>query len=75
MKTPRKVYAHAGDVLLALCLVGLLHVNAAQAQQALVIDHTCTDVSQIPPCWIEAAKASGVSRTATHPTAVRSSRA
>lgn len=38
-------------------VAGLAAVPAAVGQGALIIDHTCTDLSQIPPVWIDAAKA------------------
>ncbi|MDY6877358.1 MAG: DUF11 domain-containing protein [Chloroflexota bacterium] len=31
--------------------------KSSQAQQPIIIDHTCTDLSQIPEYWIEQAKA------------------
>lgn len=31
--------------------------TSANRTEALIIDHTCTDVSQIPECWINKAKA------------------
>lgn len=31
-------------------------VEAAPAGQAIIIDHTCTDISQVPTYWIERAK-------------------
>ena len=46
------------------CLIGMLSmvvvwgaasVTVATAQE-IIIDHTCTDISQIPPYWIEQAK-------------------
>ncbi len=43
-------------VLIALC-VSLIASGAARAQAPIIIDHTCTDISKIPTCWIEEAKA------------------
>lgn len=46
------------------CLIGLLSmvlvggagsITVATAQE-IIVDHTCTDISQIPPYWIEQAK-------------------
>jgi len=31
--------------------------ESSQAQQAIIIDHTCTDLSKVPEYWIEQAKA------------------
>jgi uncharacterized repeat protein (TIGR01451 family) len=35
---------------------GMPGTVAAQAQEPIIIDHTCTDLSQIPDYWIEQAK-------------------
>ena len=45
-----KRYLLLATVLFCVCLAA-----AAQAQ-TIIIDHTCTDINQIPPAWIEAAK-------------------
>ena len=37
-------------------LVLLLGVAGALAQEAIIVDHTCTDLSKIPAYWIEQAK-------------------
>lgn len=37
--------------------VSLAGAQAVQAQQPIIIDHTCTDLSKIPDYWIEQAKA------------------
>jgi len=39
----------------AIILCGVCLAPAAQAQ-SIIIDHTCTDINQIPTSWIEAAK-------------------
>lgn len=43
---------------LSLLVGGLLMAcaPAAQAQSPIIIDHQCTDISQIPPYWIDQAK-------------------
>lgn len=41
------------DVIGGSAIVGVV---AAQAQEPIIIDHTCTDLSQIPDYWIEQAK-------------------
>ena len=46
------------------CLIGLLSMvlvwgagsTTVATAQEIIIDHTCTDISQIPPYWIEQAK-------------------
>ena len=43
-------------VLLALACTLTLGVQTATAQEPIIIDHTCTDLSQVPPYWIERAK-------------------
>ncbi|MBN1297941.1 hypothetical protein JXA80_14280 [bacterium] len=45
--------------LFTVCLwimVGMISGLSPAAAQGIVIDHTCTDISQIPATWIEAAK-------------------
>ncbi len=43
--------------VLFLLVAGVLLSSAAgYAQDALIIDHTCTDLSQVPDCWIDIAK-------------------
>lgn len=45
-----------GGFALALC-IALCTPSPVAAQEALIIDHTCCDLSQIPPYWIDQAKA------------------
>ena len=37
-------------------IVSLVAPSMAAAQQPLIIDHNCTDIDQIPPHWVEAAR-------------------
>jgi len=39
------------------CAAWLLGGANALAQESIIIDHTCTDLSEVPATWIEAAKA------------------
>jgi hypothetical protein len=43
-------------VSLVLSITCLLAVSAASSDQAVIIDHNCTDLSQIPDNWIDTAK-------------------
>jgi hypothetical protein len=43
--------------VLVIILLGVCFSTVAQAQP-VIIDHTCTDINQIPQQWIEAAKSS-----------------
>ena len=53
-----------GDMLSRFCRIGLSCVvlvwgsclATVVTAQEIIIDHTCTDISQIPPYWIEQAK-------------------
>jgi len=44
-------------ILSLLVTFSLLLVATSTAHSYLIIDHTCTDIGQIPPSWINAAKA------------------
>jgi len=51
------MYVRNTGVRFALsCLALVAAATQAGAQQAIVIDHTCTDISQIPEYWIEQAR-------------------
>jgi len=41
--------------LLAVC-VGVVGATSVHAQSPVIIDHTCTDLSQVPQYWIDQAK-------------------
>ena len=43
-------------VFLALACTVTPGVQTAMAQEPIIIDHTCTDLSHVPPYWIEQAK-------------------
>jgi len=48
---------HRFIFLLLILLFTSSAINSyAQSSKAIIIDHTCTDISQIPPYWIEQAK-------------------
>jgi len=40
----------------ACCLALGFTPIPAHAQEPIIIDHTCTDLSRVPPCWIDRAK-------------------
>lgn len=42
--------------ILAALFLTLFGVRAVRAQEAIIADHTCTDLSKVPDCWIERAK-------------------
>lgn len=47
----------SGNAIVLSVLVGLLAtLQSASAQAPIIIDHTCTDLSKVPACWIEQAK-------------------
>ena len=45
-------------LVLALAATCLLHLSVGfgRAQEAIIIDHTCTELREIPPYWLEQAK-------------------
>ncbi len=51
---------HAGTIPVAVVILGLaalMNVPGAWAQDAIIIDHNCTDLGQVPAAWIQQAKA------------------
>jgi hypothetical protein len=46
--------------LVYLAIIAIVGLGSTAGAQGLIIDHTCTDLSQIPPYWIEQAKALAV---------------
>lgn len=56
MLQTRKQIEDRGLLLaLAGCLL-VCHAPSAWAQEPIIIDHHCTDLSQVPAFWIEQAK-------------------
>ncbi|MEA1868512.1 MAG: hypothetical protein U9N19_10520 [Thermodesulfobacteriota bacterium] len=44
-------------IIAAGLLVLFFHLSVHADQSSCIIDHTCTDISQVPACWIAKAKA------------------
>jgi|GEM_PF-5292264 len=62
----RKINKIAATLIFSLGIIG----PAPPAfTQAMVIDHTCTNLSQIPDSWITQARAISISPTSILPTA------